>query len=174
MSALENGSPTFDIKNYCSLWYSYKLYKPIKAFWRRFWSFCCPEHLRFHFYGISVTLVCVRCVCGSRRVTSTGTTAHKYFMSFQEAFSNHVSDNLRVINSIEDQQDLSVASTSDLLSKVLWENTFDWNIFVLHPVRLLHAQEPAIVLQDQQHDSCFTAHLRPSSKVGTATGSCTF
>lgn len=85
-------------------------------------------------------------------------------MSFQEAFTNHVSDNLRVINSVEDLQDLSVASTSDLLSKVLWENTFDWNIFVPHPVRLLHAQEPAIVLQDQ-HDSGFTAHLRPLAHV---------
>lgn len=48
--------------------------------------------------GISVSLVCVRCVRGGWSVTPTGTAAHKYFMSFQEAFSTHVpiGENLRV------------------------------------------------------------------------------
>lgn len=41
----------------------------------------------------------------------------------------------------------------NLLSKILRENAFDWNVFLLQPVSLLYPQEPAVVLQEHRGDA---------------------
>lgn len=66
----------------------------------------------------------------------------------------------------------SVASSaSNLLGKVLGENTFGGDILVLRPVGLLHAHEPAVILHAQT-ECKVSSRLPKETKLHRADSGC--